>query len=89
MFFSSIKEISNLISKAMSNIYYWENLTFSELWFFKFKKFVSRSVFGEFQLTQADIIEFWNLLQHKNQTPGSKNVCGFSIILILKGIMTF
>ena len=27
------------------------------------------------------------MLQHKNQSSESKNVCGFSIILILKGIM--
>ena len=37
--------------------------------------------------THADIIEFSNfLLQLKNQKPGSKILCGFSIILILKGI---
>ena len=41
-------------------------------------------------LTHADIIEFSNfLLQLKNQRPGSKTVCGFSIIFILKGIMMF
>ena len=40
--------------------------------------------------TQADIIEFSSvLLQSKNQTPESKTACGFSIIFILKGIMTF
>ena len=33
MFFSSVKEINRLISKAMSNIYYWEKLTFSNLSF--------------------------------------------------------
>ena len=31
MFFSSIKEINKLISRGMSNIYYWEKLTFSKL----------------------------------------------------------
>ena len=39
--------------------------------------------------TYPDIIEFQNLLQLKNWTYGSKTVCGFSIILILKGIMMF
>ena len=40
--------------------------------------------------TNADIIEFSNfLLQLKSQRSESKTVCGFSIILILKGIMTF
>ena len=40
--------------------------------------------------THEDIIEFQKfLLQLKNQRSGSKAVCGFSIISILKGIMTF
>ena len=39
--------------------------------------------------THVDIIEFENfLLQLKNQSSGSKTLCDFSIILILKGIMT-
>ena len=37
--------------------------------------------------THGDIIEFLKfLLQLKNQRSGSKTLCGFSIILILKGI---
>ena len=40
-------------------------------------------------LTHTDIIEFQNFfLQLNNQRSGSKSVSGFSIILILKGIMT-
>ena len=40
--------------------------------------------------THTDVIEFSNfLLQLKNQTSGSKPVCDFSIIFILKRIMTF
>ena len=31
MFFSSIEEINGLLSKGMSNIYYWEKLAFSNL----------------------------------------------------------
>ena len=39
--------------------------------------------------THAVITEFQNfLLQLKNQRSGSKTMCGFSISLILKGIMT-
>ena len=34
MLFSSIKEINTLISKGMSNLYYWKKLTFSKLQFF-------------------------------------------------------
>ena len=40
--------------------------------------------------THAGVTEFSNfLLQLKNQRSGSKSVCGFSIIIILTGIMTF
>ena len=40
--------------------------------------------------SHEDIIEFCNfLLQLKNQSSGSKTVCTFSIIFILKGIKTF
>ena len=40
--------------------------------------------------THADIIELKNfLLQLRNQKSGSKTVCDFSIILILKEITTF
>ena len=47
------KEINRLLSKGMSNIYYWygEKLTFSKLRFSIFEEFVTRSVFGELQLT--------------------------------------
>ena len=43
----------------MSNIYlissYWGKLTFPKLRFSKFKKFISKSVFGEPQLTQVSL----------------------------------
>ena len=46
--------------------------------------FVSRSNFWE------DIVEFSNfVLQLKNRSSVNKTVCGFSMILSLKGIMTF
>ena len=35
--------------------YYWEKPTFSKLRFSKFKKFISRSVSGELQLTQISL----------------------------------
>ena len=44
----------------MSNIYlsyHWEKLTFSKLRFTKFKKFITKSVFGGAP-THADVIEF-------------------------------
>ena len=44
MSFSSVKEISRLINKGMSNIYYWEKLTFSETSIFPEKKFEEQKV---------------------------------------------
>ena len=70
----------------MSNIYL--NSSY-KLLFEKFKKLVLRSNFGGFQLTQVSLNFLNFFLQLKNQTSGSKRVCGISIILILKGVMTF
>ena len=42
--------VSNLLKS-----HYWEILTYSKLRFSKFKKFVSRLVFGELQLTQISL----------------------------------
>ena len=86
--FNSIKEI-NILSNGVSNIYLRVTIEmFSKLQFLSLKFFHQVSFW--IALTQADTIEFLNfLLQLKNQRSGSKTVCGFSIILILKGIMTF
>ena len=43
----------------------------------------------DFESWKKDINGLIFLLQLKNQSFGSKSVCDFSIILILKGIMTF
>ena len=64
-------------------------MTYSKLRLRKFKNFVSRLVFGDHQNTQISLNFQTSCLQLKNQRSGSKTVCGFSIILILKGIMTF
>ena len=73
----------------MSNIYLEvTNGRFSKLRFSGFKKFVTNLFWAA--PTHADVIEFQNfLLQLKNETSESKAVCGFSIILVLKGIMAF
>ena len=50
------KEINRLLTKKMSNIYVKVTIeTFSKLLFSGFKKFVTRSVFGELQLTQISL----------------------------------
>ena len=59
---------------------------FSKLPFFRFKTFVTRSVFGELQLTQITLNFKTSCSNLKIR--GTKTVCGFSITLILKGIMT-
>ena len=51
-------------------------MTYSKLRCLKFKRFASRSVFGEAS-THQDIIENF-LLKLKNQRSGSKTACGFS-----------
>ena len=84
--------ISVPLSKRMSNIYL--KITVEKKWHtlnFYFLSLKSSSP-GQFWAapTHADIIEFSNfLLQLKNQKSGSKTVCGFSVIFILKEIMTF
>ena len=56
---SSIKGINKLINKELSNIYLKvtieKKLTFSKLRFSMFKNFVSKSVFGQFELTQISL----------------------------------
>ena len=68
----------------MSNIYLKVTTieTFSKLWFSGFKTFANKSVFGELCMTQIS-------LNFKTSWSGSKTVRDFSIILILKEIMTF
>ena len=73
----------------MSNIYLKVTIeTFSKLRFYGFKKFVSRSVFGELQLKQISLNFKTSCCNLKIGGRGAE-LCGFSIILILKGIMTF
>ena len=76
----------------MSNIYLKFFIdTFSKLRFSGFKKFITRSDFGEPQGTHSNAsLNFKTLvMQPKNQRSGSRTMCGFSIIVILKGVMTF
>ena len=50
------KEINRLLSKGISNIYLKVTIeTFLKLRFSGFKKFVTRSVFAELQLTQISL----------------------------------
>ena len=66
MFFGSIKQINRLISKGIANIYLKVTIekNLRSLQFSKFKKFVSRSVFGEIHLRQISLnlkMSCWNL----------------------------
>ena len=100
MFFNSIKEINSLrkeinrsLNKGMSNIYLKDTIE-GKNWpsqnvdFLGFKNLSPGQSSGA--PTHEDIIEFKNfLLQLKHQKIGGKTMCGFSVILILKGILTF
>ena len=74
-----------LLSKGISNIYL--KVTFEKKWrtqnfdFRNLKVCLQVSFWGA--RTHAEIIEFLNFFASR-----SKTVCGFSIIFILKGIMT-
>ena len=85
MLFSSIKEINLLISKGILNIHL--KVTIEKNWRSQNFDFVSwkKSFPGQFwrTTTHTDIIELENL------RSGSKTVCAFSTILILKGILMF
>ena len=69
------KEINRLLSKGMSNIYLKVTIdTLSKLRFSGFKKFVTRSVFRELQLTQISLNFKTFMLQLQNESSGSKAV---------------
>ena len=73
------KEINRLLSEGMSNVYLKITIEmFSKLRFSGFKKFVTRSVFGDLQLTLIPLI-FKTSCCNLKRRSGSKTVCGFSI----------
>ena len=78
-FFSSIKEENRLVSKGMSNIYskatIGKNLRSQNFDFLSLNNSSPGQFLGSFQLKQ------------KNQRSQIKSVRGFSIILVLKGVM--
>ena len=79
MFFSSVKEINRLLQEINKNRLLNKGIPSIYL-----------KVTSYFKApTPADIIEFSDFcLQFKNQIRGNEIVCGFSIVFILKGIMT-
>ena len=73
----------------MSNIYLKVTIEMlSKLQFSGFKNFFTRSVFGELQLMQMSLNFKTSCCNLKIRGLGVK-LWGFSIILILKGIMIF
>ena len=75
--------MNRLLSKGMSDIY----LRKTDV--LKFKKFMTRSVFGELQLTQISLNFKSSCCNLKIRGLGAKLCVTFPIIIILKGIMTF
>ena len=86
MIFSSSKEINKLISKGMSIIYL--KVTIEKNCRSQNFKFLGLKNSSSCQFLWSSNSRRNFLLQLKNQRSGSKSVCGFSIILILRGIMT-
>ena len=73
----------------VSNIYLKVKTDVLKTSIFQAKKICQHVSFGELQ-PLAVAIEFENfLLQLKTQRSGSKTVCGFSFLFILKAIMKF
>ena len=71
------KEINKLLSKGMANIY---------LNIFKKNRYSQNVDFLHLRICHQVGLNFKTI---KNQRSGSKTVCDFSIILILKRIMEF
>ena len=88
MLFSSIKEINSLLSKGMSSIYLKvAKLTFSKLWYSKFKKFISRPVFWELQLTKYHWV--LKVVATKKSETWEQNCVAFLVFLFLKELWRF
>ena len=81
MFFSSIKGMNRLISKGMSNIY----------WKVTIKKngLSQNSILYVKFLTQISLNFKTSCCNLKAKGVVAKGMCSISVILILKGIMTF
>ena len=78
MLFSAIKGANRLISKGMSNIYL--KVTIEKNWHSQKCNFLSFLIFKK----SSSFVAKNFLLQLKNHCSGSKTVCGFSVILVLK-----
>ena len=97
MFFNSVKEINRLrkeinrlLSKGMSNIYLKVTIeTFSKLRFSGFKKFVTRSVFGELQLTQISLNFKTSCCNLKIRGLGAKLCVAFLLFWFWKELWHF
>ena len=79
--------MSNIYLKVTTTTLFTQNFDFLSLKSSKFKKLVYRSVFRELEFLQVSL-KFKTFCCYLNQRPGSKSLCSFSIIFILKGIMT-
>ena len=64
--------------------YYWDNVTYWKFWLSKFKKFVSRSVFGEFQLILISLNFKTSCCNLKTRGLGAKPCVALLIIFYFK-----
>ena len=80
-----LKDLNSLLSKGMSKIHL--KVTIEKI---RGTQKVRLQVSCWGAPAHADIIEISNfMLQSKNQRSASKKVCGFCLVFISKGIMTF
>ena len=84
------KENNRLFNKRMSNIYLKVTVeTFSKLWLSGFKKVVTSSVFGEFQLTHISLTVKTSCCNLKTRGLGAKLCVAFLFLLLWMELWRF
>ena len=87
MFFTSVKEINRLRKEINRLLHKWINRLRKEI-----KTLLSKgmsNIYLKTTIEKNSCSQNFDFLSLKNQMSRSKTVCGFSNILILKGIMNF
>ena len=77
MFFSSFIGMNRLISKGMSNLYYWERLTFSKLLFCKFQNLSPGQFLESSNSCRYNYILKLLVATYKSEVWEQNNVCLF------------
>ena len=89
LLFDSFKEIYRLISKGMSNIYYWEKLRFSKLRFARKENLKKCTNFGEQKGTSYTRRNFYFGIIFFNCLSSTKQCLRFHLICFAREIKSF